>query len=175
MKILFFLIIFFSFVSCSVNKKVYWCGDHACINKKEKEAYFKKTMVVEVKTKYHKSTKNDTDLELIRQQVLSGEKKRIIKEKDLAKQIKYEKKRRIKEEKELAKQIRIEEKLRIKEEKKLSKVSKFEKKQPAKNTTVTNNQVISEEAKSIKFNELVEKIIKKNSFRPYPDINDIPN
>ena len=26
-----------------------------------------------------------------------------------------------------------------------------------------------------KFSELVEKITKQNSFRPYPDINDIPN
>ena len=28
-------------ISCSANKGVYWCGDHSCINKKEKEAYFK--------------------------------------------------------------------------------------------------------------------------------------
>ena len=31
------------------------------------------------------------------------------------------------------------------------------------------------EISSNKFSELVEKIIKKNSFRTYPDINDIPN
>ena len=36
-------------VCCSNGKRVYWCGDHACINNKEKEAYFKKTMIVEIK------------------------------------------------------------------------------------------------------------------------------
>ena len=38
--------------SCAPNKKVYWCGDHPCINKKEKEAYFKKTMIVEAKENF---------------------------------------------------------------------------------------------------------------------------
>ena len=36
-------------VSCANDKSVYWCGDDPCINKKEREAYFKKTMVIEVK------------------------------------------------------------------------------------------------------------------------------
>ena len=49
MKKFFFLIVFFFVLSCSTNKGVYWCGDHPCINKKEKEAYFEKTMIVEVK------------------------------------------------------------------------------------------------------------------------------
>ena len=42
MKNLFFLFILFMIISCSSNKVVYWCGDHPCINKKEKKAYFKK-------------------------------------------------------------------------------------------------------------------------------------
>mgnify|MGYP001446624271 FL=1 len=49
MKVYFFFIIFFFIISCSSNKGVYWCGDHACADKKEKEAYFKKTMIVEVR------------------------------------------------------------------------------------------------------------------------------
>ena len=45
----FFILLFFAFLffGCSKNTSVYWCGDHACINNKEKEAYFKKTMIVE--------------------------------------------------------------------------------------------------------------------------------
>ena len=49
MKNLFFIFILFMVVACNNNKSVYWCGDHPCINKKEKEAYFKKTMIVEIK------------------------------------------------------------------------------------------------------------------------------
>ena len=49
MKIVFSFIIIFLVFSCSNNREVYWCGDHACINKKEKETYFKETMIVEKK------------------------------------------------------------------------------------------------------------------------------
>ena len=31
------------------------------------------------------------------------------------------------------------------------------------------------EIDSNKFSDLVEKIYKKNSFKPFPDINDMPN
>ena len=44
---------------CSAGKGVYWCGDHPCINKKEKEAYFKKTMIVEVRN-YNKDKINES-------------------------------------------------------------------------------------------------------------------
>ena len=49
MKIIFFIFLLLLLINCSNTKSVYWCGDHPCINKKEKEAYFKKTMIVEVK------------------------------------------------------------------------------------------------------------------------------
>jgi len=49
MKNYLFLCVFFLIFSCTNNKSVYWCGDHPCINNKEKEAYFKKTMIVEVR------------------------------------------------------------------------------------------------------------------------------
>ena len=55
-------------ISCSLNKKVYWCGDHPCINKKEREAYFKKTMIVEVKGSRSKSYMNDSEIEKIIQE-----------------------------------------------------------------------------------------------------------
>ena len=59
MKTILYLIIFFIFTSCSTDKDAYWCGDHPCINKKEKEAYFKKTMIVEIKSSEKKTSKSN--------------------------------------------------------------------------------------------------------------------
>ena len=39
----------FILLSCGGNKDVFWCGDHACVNKAEKENYFKKNMIVVIK------------------------------------------------------------------------------------------------------------------------------
>ena len=170
--------------ACSTNKGVYWCGDHPCINKKEKEAYFKKTMIVEVRDIKKKSYKNNSEIEKLLKQAKLDEKNRIISEKELAKQDKLEEKRRIKEEKILEKQVILEEKKRIKEEKKITKLKKNKKKEKVKNETVEFKQVEIVDAeldigKSINaltnFKQLAEKIIKKNTLRPYPDINDIPN
>jgi len=202
MKKLSYLILLFIIASCSNNKSVFWCGDHACINKKEKEAYFKKTMIVEVKELDKKNIKNDSEIEKITQQVIKDEKKRIKDEKELAKQIKLEEKRRIKEEKELAKQIKLEEKRRIKEEKELAKQIKLEEKRRIKEEQDSTKKVLRSKKMAIKtekkaskqnvditsnlylenptirptnFSELVENITKKNTLRPYPDVNDIPN
>jgi len=49
MKFIYFTFIFLFIYSCVSDKTVYWCGDHPCVNKKEKEEYFKKKMIVEVK------------------------------------------------------------------------------------------------------------------------------
>ena len=43
------LLFLFALVSCSSNKQVFWCGDHECVNKSEKEEYFKKNMIVEIR------------------------------------------------------------------------------------------------------------------------------
>ena len=60
------LLIFFLFLmSCSTNKVVYWCGDHQCVNKSEKENYFKKNMIVEVRTLNTKPKKDKTASEKI--------------------------------------------------------------------------------------------------------------
>ena len=194
MKNLFFLFMLLMIISCSANKGVYWCGDHSCINKKEKEAYFKKTMIVEIKTSKNKNYKNNSEIEKIMQEAQSKAKKIIKVEKDLAKQTKLEEKMRIKEEKNLAKQIKLEEKMRIKEEKNLAKQIKLEekmrikdKKKSSKRKIVVNQK--KQLKKSIelnastenikiepsKFSELIKKITKKNILRPYPDINDVPN
>ena len=187
MKNLFLLFILFMIISCSSNKSVYWCGDHPCINKKEKEAYFKKTMIVEVKSLKNKNYKNNSEIEKIMENAQSKEKKRIKDEKDLAKQVKKEEKElakqikleeqnRIKKEKDLVKKAKLEEKNRIKKEKKLSK-KKIVKKQKRrlKENVELNADIVNTEIKLSKFSELVEQIKKKNVFKPYPDINDIPN
>ena len=203
MKIFIFLLFFLILTECSNTKKVYWCGDHPCINKKEKEAYFKKTMIIEVRELSKKDKKKYTDFEKIKQQVSTDAKKRFKKEKDLAKQTHLEEKKRIKEEKQLAKQIRLEEKRRIKEEKQLAKQIRLEekrrikeekqlakqirldekslpakKKQSAKNLPSENEIIVNVGVSSINdsdFKKLVEKITKRNMYRSYPDINDIPN
>ena len=163
-------------VACNNNKSVYWCGDHPCINKKEKEAYFKKTMIVEIKNLKDKNYKRSSEYERIMQQAQLDEKKRIKGKKDLSKQAKLEEKRRIREEKDLAKQIKLEDKNRIKEEKELSrsKIVKNETKHLKKSVESTTS-IANTKVELGKFSEIVEKITKKNSFRTFPDIDDIPN
>ena len=183
--------------SCSSNKGVYWCGDHPCINKDEKEAYFKKNMIVEVKDYNKKNIKKDSEIEKIINQAKLDEKKRKFDEKELKKRTKLEEKRLIKlkkleekkikrEEKKLLKQLELEEKERKKSKKKSSRKLKINKdkikkeKNETKNITNVNNvkndpfQVKNAEIHSNKFEDLVKNIIKKNSSRPYPEINDIP-
>ena len=163
MKNLLYLIILFIFTSCSTDKGTYWCGDHPCINKKEKEAYFKKTMIVEIKNLEKMNSKNNSEIEKIIQQARKGEKKRINNEKNMAKQAKLEDKRKKKEEKYLTKQIERDEARIIKKEKKTSKQSVNINAGTEGPATISTN-----------FNKLVEKIKSKSIFRPYPDINDIP-
>ena len=193
MKICLFLSILFFIVSCASTKSVYWCGDHPCINKEEKEAYFKKTMIVEIRDLNKNKYKDESEIEKLLQQSQMNEKKIIKNEKNLTKQAKLEEKRRIKEEKELAKQTKLEEKRRIKEEKELANEIKQEeerrveiekktlKKKIAKKTKKTSEKSVAldsdirnVETNLNKFSAIVEKITKQNSFRPYPDINDIP-
>ena len=86
MKIYFFFALLMLLISCSGNKSVYWCGDHACINKKEKEAYFKKTMIVEKKIISEKNRKDMTKSEEIIKKAKENEKKRIANEKMMEKE-----------------------------------------------------------------------------------------
>ena len=194
MKTCLFLSIFFFIISCASTKSVYWCGDHPCINKEEKEAYFKKTMIVEIRDLNKNNYKDESEIEKLLQQSQINEKKRIKNEKYLTKQAKLEEKRRIKEEKELTKQAKLEEKRRIKEEKELAneikqeekrrvevekktlkkKIAKKQKK-PSEKSVALDSDIGNVKINLNKFSELVEKITKQNSFRPYPDINDIPN
>ena len=66
MKTLFHLLLLFMIISCSNDKVVYLCGDHPCINKKEREAYFKKTMIIEVRELTKNDKKESSELKLIK-------------------------------------------------------------------------------------------------------------
>ena len=118
----FFILLFIILLSCTNKKEVHWCGDHACINNKEKKAYFEKTLITEIKD-LTKQKRKKSDFEIIKEkagldldkekegefedkiEVLSTEE-----QKALAKQLRLEEKQRIKEEKDLAKQLRLDEK-----------------------------------------------------------------
>ena len=179
--LLFFLILY----NCSFssnNNKVYWCGDHPCINKKERQAYFKKNMVVEVKKIDKKETKN-SELEKIMNQARKNEKKRIASEKLSAKKIKHEEKLRIqeeklriKEEKELDKKIRLDEKKRIKEEEKLAKkilsdekkkIIKRKEKDIKPNKKVVKKSLLQNDINLNKSLDSFELLKKKNSSRKF--------
>ena len=158
MKYLILLIFSLLLFACSNGKRVYWCGDHACINNKEKEAYFKKSMIVEIKELSKQNKKSKSELEIIK------------------KQAGLEQKKEIKNEKALAKQVRLEEIKIIKEEKKSfkKKILKTEN-VPLKKEVIINTGTARINISSTEFKELVEKITKKNMFKPYPNINTIPN
>ncbi len=199
MKKLLYLFLLCIIISCSNSKKIYWCGDHPCINKKEKEAYFKKTLIVEVRELNKASDKNMSEVAKIMKQAKIEEIRRIKNEKYIAKQAKLEEKMRIKEEKKLTKQVKLDEKMRIKEEKKLTEqikldekkrikeekklaqqvfldekqIAKKEKKTPKQNVSLASSESVT--IYSNKFKELTERINKKNAIRPYPDINATPN
>ena len=170
MKRLLLLLLFLLIFSCTSEKTVFWCGDHACINKKEKEAYFKKTMTVEVKKIGSKNKKNYSEHEKISLQVKTDTKKKRKNEKEISRELRLEEKMRIKREKELAKQLKLEEKERVEAEKRQAKKTN-KKKMSTKKIKLKKD----EENFSTIFTELKEKIIQKNLFRPYPDINDIKN
>ena len=179
MKLLFFLFLFFIAISCSNDKSVYWCGDHPCINTKEKKAYFKKTMIVEKRLQKIKD-KDRSEVKKITEQAKVNEKKRIKEEKELAKIEKLSNKEKIKREKKLLKQAKINEKRRLKEEKKLKKQLKSEEKKSKKNKKKnTNTKILISDGKTTinvsEFNKLVEKINKKSMLQDYPNINKIGN
>jgi hypothetical protein len=113
-KLLFLVFLFI--LSCTNNKSVYWCGDHACINKKEKESYFKKTMIVEVKN-LKNIKKKSSEIEKITEQAKQEEKKRIKKEKSFLKQAKLDEKKRIKRERDLAKKAKLKKRKELKKKK----------------------------------------------------------
>ena len=118
----FFILLFIILLSCTNKKEVHWCGDHACINNKEKKAYFEKTLITEIKD-LTKQKRKKSDFEIIKEKAgLDLDKE---KEKEFEDKIEV---LSTEEQKALAKQLRLEEKQRIKEEKKLTKQSRLDEK-----------------------------------------------
>ena len=178
MKYFLILLISFLFNSCASNKTVYWCGDHQCISKKEKEAYFKKNLIVEKRHIKKNDKKNLLASEKIITQAKLNEKKRIKNEKELAKQEKLKEKIKLKEEKLLIKREKLEKKRLKKDKKELAKKVKLEEKKIIKeNKNTKKQQVIVSQNKTYPvlniFDNLKDKILKRNNSKPYPDINDI--
>ena len=168
MKKYLLLLIFIFNISCSVYDGVYWCGDHPCINKKEKEAYFKKTMIVEVRNYDKNKIKRDSEIEKLLNQAQLDEKKRILTEKEIKRKTRAE-------EKELAKQIKLDEKSKINADIAEEKVVKLAKKKLNKDKVVIIESDIGNVGISTdKFDDLVKRILERNTPRPYPEINDIP-
>ena len=174
----FFILLFIILLSCTNKKEVHWCGDHACINNKEKKAYFEKTLITEIKD-LTKQKRKKSNFEIIKEK--AGQ------DLDKEKEEEFEDKIKVlstEEQKTLAKQLRLEEKQRIKEEKKLTKQSRLDEKKIGNEAKSKKDDskikleasVINEKDmdSSVEFNELVKKIHKKNLSRSYPDINDIP-
>ena len=118
----FFILLFIILLSCTNKKEVHWCGDHACINNKEKKAYFEKTLITEIKD-LTKQKRKKSNFEIIKEKAgLDLEKEKEEEFEDKIEVLSTE------EQKALAKQLRLEEKQRIKEEKKLTKQSRLDEK-----------------------------------------------
>ena len=139
-------------------------------------------MIVEIKKLNKKASKSNSEIAKIIQQAQVEEKRRIKEEKNMTKQAKLEEKRRIKEEKNMIKQAKQEEKRRIKEEKNLAKQKDRDEKKIIKKKKKTSRQSVDSNTglkniviASTNFEKLVENITKKSIFRPYPDINEIPD
>ena len=169
MKLIANLFILLILVSCSNSKIVYWCGDHECINKKERESFFEKNMTVQIKEIKKSNNKQILQSEKILKQAKIEQKKEIKLEKELKKQAKLNEKRRIKEEKKLKKQVKL-------KEKKINEVKEIKKdKKVAKTVNNTDIDALRIDISNKQFDELKTKIVEKNKLKPYPDINDIPN
>ena len=186
---LFFLLVL---LSCSSNKEVFWCGDHACINKAEKEEFFQNNMIVEVRKIGKKENKEYSKVnEVINQGKLnkdnlaadengkiklskSEKKQRIKDEKQLSRQLLKQKRQRIKDEKKLAKELKKEEKKRNKNKDVKNKVYSIKKtKKVVKKPLINKSNVVSSvnDKSGLKFVDLVKKIKEKSYAKSFPNIN----
>ena len=184
-KYIYFIFLIF-IISCSSNKGVYWCGDHACANNKEKEAYFKKTMIVEVRNLDKNNKEPTSSNEKILNQTESGIKKKIDEEKELQQEVNLEEEEReiekqieiqeqtLKQQNEILEQEMVKEKEILKEETNTKKESLNTEKLEEKKLSTKDTVVETKEVKSRDFDELVENILARNSSRSYPKLNDIP-
>ena len=157
-----FLLIFFMifFVTeCSKEKLVYWCGDHACVNEKERVTYFEKTMTIEMR-KANDNTKKDKE-----------------KAKEIKEKLKAEKKYKTKKAKEMKKQAKINKKLEIQSKKEGKKEKLFESNVKYNNKIKLAKKRVVKKKRSIKiksFDQISKIITNENKKKSYPDINRVP-
>ena len=175
-----FICIFFIIIltSCVGSKKIYVCGDRACIDKKEFKEYFAKNLVLEVKIK---NPKRKTSIDLAKLNTGSSNNtktsKPIFKTKKLNNK---QKKTLLKLEKaKLKKERKIKknnDKIKIKEERKLKKVMKTKK-------TIDNNSVYDKSIKETvstntkklptkKNNPVNKKVVNKNELLKSPKLQN---
>ena len=156
------------FLGCSKTQVTYWCGDHACRSIAEKDAYFKKTMTVEIIKSDKLDKEIKSELEIIKEEAGLENQKSRARKKTFSKKNKLDNRKKLKNEKKLAKQTRLEELKRIQNEKKLAKKSDLlEKKRRNKTVKAYNKKIPSKKYVSVKnnkveseFKELVNKIEK---------------
>ena len=188
MRFLFFITFIILLTSCTTNNSggVYWCGDHPCINKKEREAYFKKNMIVEKRNLKEEKLKNKDDLEKIIEQAKINEKQRLLGEKELIKESKLNEKRKLKEQKRKLKEAKRQEKQLLKDEKELAKkIKKDEKKKLKKVDNIKSNEdnkvlnvdlgIATAKVDISDFKRIKDKIYNRNANKSFPDINKIPD
>lgn len=150
-----YIFFFLLFLSCESIKKVYVCGDHPCVNKKEFNEYFSKNLIIEIKPQTNKKNKK-IDLVRLNSDSLSEKKNNLISLKRNAKK-KNQQKKKLKEQKirilEEQKINRIKQKNKAKEEAKITKLSK---------SKVNSKKKIDDE-KNSKAKEIMNIIKKKPS------------
>ena len=124
MRVYIYFIIFIFITSCSNNNEVYWCGDHACANNKEKEAYFKKTMIVEIRNLDKKNTESLSTNQKILNESKSEAKNTVIVSEESIDEIKLEeeieKEIELQEQNRTEKQEELNEQVKINQDKKIS-------------------------------------------------------
>ena len=153
--ILFFILLVPFLSSCKKSDLVYWCGDHECVNEKERISYFKKTMIVEMKNA-DKVSKNDKT-----------------REKEIKKQLKIQKTEEKLKAKKMKKQAKINEKLKKKEKELKIEKSGFEKNVEQIEVETSKVKVVKKEFsyKTDNFDEIKKKIMNTEKNKPYLDIN----
>ena len=182
MKLLFYLSCIILISSCSSPKGVYWCGDHPCINKAERENYFKNHMIVEFKSLKNGNLKQNSEIDKIVNQVELNQNNQTKEEKIILKKAKLDEKNLIKERKALFKKAKLDEKNRILEEKELAKRIELDEKNiinKSKESVISDKKFVENQSVGINepkitlsdFEKKIKNIKERNSIKPYPDIN----
>ena len=173
MKFLVIFLFMLIFAGCSNTNKTFWCGDHPCINKKEKKAYFKKYKTLEVKEINKKNKEEISNFQKIMDQAKKDQKKKIRDDKKIQKAKKLKEKNELKEQKRLTKKVRLEQKRKLNEQKKLKKHVKLQERKIIKNKKII--KTTDYKSNLSEYEKIVIRIKEKNMSKKYPNINYIPN